>query len=308
MSPSRASPGTNEMAATKAPVEALTKPMAQRVMQGQQQLKAYQDEKLDIYHGQHDAMAFVFEDARSKRSGMQDEYDRRQQLVIDRLADMKAHTNLHTRKHLDGLKDFSRQFEETVAHEKRLWRQNLSTELAEVAKRIKVIEVDASRLDEAIKQEEQDCLSHTAAETGPINSRLAEHDAFLKVQVDERVTQHKAFSSTLEAEFKRLRRRLKNEADGREKQYASSTERLEKEYTIILEEQKKKDVLAVKRLEEIKASIEAEGVDRDDSRAVVIANMEDFMGHVDRNIAEGLGRQKATQTRLLNMKNSIAFD
>jgi len=289
-------------------VAALTKPHARKVWTAQAKLGAYQDEKLDIYKEQLGHMAGVFENAREVRNRLQDEYDSRNQFIVDTLAEMRNNTDARCRVHQERLKEFSNKFDEEVTQGKKGLRAQLVADLTAAGRRHAAVQAELVKLNDAIQQEIKDCQEHTAAETGPIAAKLQEYSEDLDRQVAERHRHQDEYCVALKEHAAAIRLKLRAEAKAREEQIVNTQKQLEKQYKDMDSVREREAVSLKERFEDWHKRFEEQKVDRASAQASVVKDMVHYMEQFEKAVADMKAYQDKTSSSLQTMKTKTHFD
>lgn len=211
-------------------IRALVKPEAQRLAQSEAKLKAYQDEKLEIYHQQMDDMHEVFEKARHLRGGLQQLYELWNKEILDRLSEIRAHTDQGSNAHFERLKEFASEFDTNLASRRKAWRKKYIADFEGLTTHSGKIEEVTEQLSADIDKEREESLAQTEAETGPILEKLVDHRENLTQQIQERGEQDAAFHKELKSSFEVLKERIAAEKVERTAQCVKDREDLEKRF------------------------------------------------------------------------------
>ncbi|CAL1126992.1 unnamed protein product [Cladocopium goreaui] len=123
MVPGRKAPQRASNKGNSTGVVPLTKSEVIRVTSAEAQLEPFQDEKLEIYCREHDDIAASFQEAREGRGVLAKLYDQRNKEILDRLVAMRSKSDKEAKMNLDQLKDFCKEFVDTVAERKKAWKQ-----------------------------------------------------------------------------------------------------------------------------------------------------------------------------------------
>jgi len=289
-------------------IEPLTKPDVIGIFDAEANLRPYQDEKRDIYHREHDDMSAAFQDARQGRGVLIQLYDQRNQEVLDRLVDMRKKTDKEAKKHLDRLKVFSKEFEQTTADGKKTWKHRFATEKNELTNRSTVIGETITSLDAAIVQEHEDCLAHATAETEPLLEALARHKKFLQNQVDDRHEEYERFQGDMKQRFASLRKRIAEEAEARTSKGDEMREAADVRYRALEKRMNDKDPQVQKGLEDVKQRLAEELNLRTSHQEGMIADMMKFMAEFEQSISEAGRRQDKAKAHLMQMKRMLRED
>ncbi|CAE7265487.1 unnamed protein product [Symbiodinium pilosum] len=209
----------------------LTKNEVIHITSAEAELVPFQDEKLEIYCREHDDIAASFTEAREGRGVLAKLYDQRNKEILDRLVAMRAKSDKEAKVNLDQLKDFCKEFVDTVAERKRTWKQKFADDKNELTTRSTKMGETITALDEAIVQEHEDCLAHAAAETEPLLAALRKHNDFLAEQVAERSEEHDRFMGDMHSRFSSLRRRLAEEREARRERGHEMRQRAEDRFS-----------------------------------------------------------------------------
>jgi len=289
-------------------VEPLTKSEARQLWRAEAALGAYEDEKLEIYKKQLGSMADVFDRAREARGQVQNEYDARNQQVLDTLREMRSRIDTVTRAHQARLKEFSGDCDKRIGDRKECWQARLTADINSVKDRHKAISAEFTVLDSGIQKEIKDCEEHTTSETGPIEQKIMQHKQFLESQVAERKQQHEDFCASLKEQFDALRATLKAEGEARRRRCEESQSSVHRHYEELNVVQKRHDASIRERLRQVRAEVGEEGADRTSAQDKVVTVLVDFMEQLEGNINESQRRQEATHTHLSGMKTAIRFE
>eukprot|EP00913_Durusdinium_trenchii_P036056 g33738.t1 len=214
----------------------LTKSDVMRVTAAEAQLQPFQDEKLEIYCREHEDIAASFQEAREGRGVLAKLYVQRNKEILDRLVAERSKSDKDAKMNLDQLKDFCKEFVDTVAEKKKAWRQKFADDSRDIITRsTRMSDTTIASLDAAILEEHEDshftgltnptgcfdekpsfhpfstdltgedCLAHAAAETEPLLAALKQHNEFLEAQIVERTEENDRFMNDMQTRFHYLR-------------------------------------------------------------------------------------------------------
>lgn len=271
-------------------------------MAAEDALRPFQDEKLEVYSREHDEMGQAFEDAREGRGVLVKLYDQRNKEVLDRLLAMRAKTDREAKKHLDRMKAYSKEFENSMAEKKRGWKQKFVADRNEIALRSTNIGETITGLDADIVKEHEDCLAHATAETEPLLEALARHRVFLNKQVNARGEENDRFEADTKQRFTSLRKRLSDEEEARRIRGDELRQEADVRYRELDAWIESKEPQVKRRLEEIRQRMKTERDERAQDQETTISNMMCFMAEFERSISEAGIRQEKTKAHLLAMK------
>mmetsp|Transcript_14988 Transcript_14988/g.26256 ORF Transcript_14988/g.26256 Transcript_14988/m.26256 type:complete len:311 (+) Transcript_14988:55-987(+) len=283
-------------------IEPLTKTDVIEIVNAEENLRSYQDEKRDIYHREHDDMSAAFQDARQGRGVLVKLYDQRNQEVLDRLVEMRKKTDKEAKKHLDRLKVFSKEFEESTANGKKTWKHRFVSERTELTNRNTAIGENITSLDAAIVQEHEECLAHAAAETEPLIEALSRHKAFLEQQVEDRGEEYERFMVDMKQRFTTLRKRIAEEEEARTIRGDEMRTTADVRYRELEKKMAVKDPQVRKGLDDVRQRMADELEERTSAQERKIADMMKFMGEFEQSISEAGRRQEKAKAHLLQMK------
>lgn len=286
-------------------VRALTKPDAQHVSRAATMLKPYQDEKLEIYNQHHKEMANVFHRAREARGNLQDEYDRRSQSILDRLAAMRSKTDKDVRRHIDRLKEYSNEFDNLIAKGKTEWCTCFEKSQTEIGDRISALNENMVEVTISIQKEHEDCEVHTESETGPVLEQLKLHRDVLDQHEKERQNNHADFCAKLEEHFSKLEAKLRQETYVRKKQYKDSNAKVKSRYASLNDKLKCHDKFAQQSLDDLRDRVRLEKSNCSESHETVVHNMMNFMEEFEKNTSETHQKQLATQKHLERLRSKL---
>mmetsp|Transcript_62101 Transcript_62101/g.116138 ORF Transcript_62101/g.116138 Transcript_62101/m.116138 type:complete len:310 (+) Transcript_62101:35-964(+) len=286
-------------------VAPLTKNDVIRITAAEAELAPFQDEKLEIYCREHDDIAASFAEAREGRGVLAKLYDQRNKEILDRLVAMRAKSDKEAKLNLDQLKDFCKEFVDTVAERKRSWKQKFADDKNELTTRSTKMGETITALDAAIVQEHEDCLAHAAAETEPLLAALQKHNNFLAEQVAERGEEHDRFMADMQSRFQSLRRRLSEEKEVRREKGHDMRQRAEERFSSLDARVKQKEPEVHKHLEEVRARMSMELQMRSSSQESMVQDMMRFMAHFEKSISESGQRQEKTKAHLQAMKAKL---
>lgn len=289
-------------------VLALTKPESKRIAHAEDSLRPFEDQKMAIYQQQLEEMSLAFAKSREVRSGLSEEYDNRNKQVMDKLQFMKARTDKEARQHLDMLKAFSDEFDETASAAKKKWRQQFILDQAAHETSSTALGDVITNLNAAIAQEHEDCIAHASAETGPIIEALERHRSYLAQQIAEREAQNFTFESTLREQFARLRRRRAEEILARKEQYAAGSAEAAKRFQLLSEHLQSQEEVAAREIEKLRQLLAHERKETLASEELIVGNMMNFMAEFEANNAETNARQETLKAHLLSMKATLRED
>lgn len=214
-------------------VRSLAKPEVQRLGKSESKLRAYQDEKLEIYHQQMSDMHDVFEKSRALRGGLQQLYEQWNKEILDRLSEIRADTDGRSNALVERLKDFASEFDSNLAQRKKGWRKAYTSDFDGLNGRSGAVEETTAGLSADIDKEREESLAQTQAETGPILEKLQEHRENLAKQVEERDEQDAAFRKGLSHSFELLKERIQAEKEVRTAQCAQDRADLEQKFAAL---------------------------------------------------------------------------
>lgn len=271
-------------------------------MAAEDALRAFQDEKLEIYTREHDDMAVAFDEAREGRGVLAKLYDQRNKEVLDRLLAMRAKTDREAKKHLDRLKAYSKEFDSSVSEKKRGWKQKFVADRNEITLRSTNMGETITGLDADIVKEHEDCLAHAAAETEPLLEALGRHRIFLNKQVNARGEENDRFEADTKQRFTSLRKRLADEEEARRIRGDDLRQEADVRFRELDAWIESKEPQVKRRLEEIRQRMKTERDERAQDQETTISNMMGFMAEFERSISEAGIRQEKTKAHLLAMK------
>eukprot|EP00434_Breviolum_minutum_P019574 symbB.v1.2.017268.t1/scaffold1347.1/size123984/5 len=302
----------------------LTKAETIRVTSAESQLQPFQDEKLEIYCREHDDIAASFQEARDGRGVLAKLYDQRNKEILDRLVAMRTKSDKEAKLNLDQLKDFCKEFVDTVAERKKAWKQKFGDDSREITSRSSRMGETITSLDEAIVQEHEDCLAHAAAETEPLHAALKRHNEFLDTQVAERAEENDRFMNDMQTRFHYLRKRLAEEKEaGQDKKPHSQCryhlkrpevrrerghdmrQRAEERFSALEAKVKQKEPEVHRCLEEVRVRLADELDMRSTSQESIVQDMMRFMQHFETSISKSGQRQEKTKAHLQAMKRKL---
>ncbi|CAJ1330694.1 unnamed protein product [Effrenium voratum] len=283
----------------------LTKTEVIRVTAAEAQLQPFQDEKLEIYCREHDDIAASFQEAREGRGVLAKLYDQRNKEILDRLVAMRAKSDKEAKQNLDQLKDFCKEFVDTVAERKKAWRHKFADDSKEITTRSTRMGETITSLDEAIVQEHEDCLAHAAAETEPLNAALKQHNDFLERQVAERGEEHDRFMADMQSRFQAIRKRLAEEKEARRSRGHDMRERAEERFDAVERQVRQKEPQVRQGLEEVRQRLADELEMKSSSQESMVQDMMRFMAHFEQSISESGQRQEKTKAHLQAMKAKL---
>ncbi|CAE7575834.1 hypothetical protein AK812_SmicGene9619 [Symbiodinium microadriaticum] len=286
-------------------IPALTKNEVIQITAAEAELSPFQDEKLEIYCREHDDIAASFAAAREGRGVLAKLYDQRNKEILDRLVAMRAKSDREAKLNLDQLKDFCKEFVDTVAERKRAWKQNFADDKSELTTRSTKMGETITTLDAAIVQEHEDCLAHAAAETEPLLAALSKHKEFLAEQVAERSEEHDRFMGDMQSRFHSLRRRLAEEREARRHKGHEMRQRAEDRFSSLDSRIKQKEPEVLRHLEDVRARMSMELQMRSTSQESMVQDMMRFMAHFEKSISESGERQEKTKAHLHAMKMKL---
>ncbi|CAE7799062.1 unnamed protein product [Symbiodinium sp. CCMP2592] len=286
-------------------IPALTKNEVIQITAAEAELSPFQDEKLEIYCREHDDIAASFAEAREGRGVLAKLYDQRNKEILDRLVAMRAKSDREAKLNLDQLKDFCKEFVDTVAERKRTWKQNFADDKSELTTRSTKMGETITTLDAAIVQEHEDCLAHAAAETEPLLAALSKHKEFLAEQVAERSEEHDRFMGDMQGRFHSLRRRLAEEREARRHKGHEMRQRAEDRFSSLDSRIKQKEPEVLRHLEDVRARMSMELQMRSTSQESMVQDMMRFMAHFEKSISESGERQEKTKAHLHAMKMKL---
>jgi len=271
-------------------------------------LDHFEDEKLAIYHRQLNEMGQVFEDARSVRTGLQAEYARRNQQILDLLAEIRADTDTRTRERHNELKEFSSQMDANIDKGNKSLTGQLRNDLLVGGKRYSAANKEVTRLDKMIQKEIQDCQEHTIAETGPIAARLAEHRVNLEAQIVERKEQHEEWCRVVKENFIEIRERLCDESLERAEELKVIKKKADEDYVDLNIVRDKGDARLREKLEVVRKALIVQKEDRLKSQTSIVQDMVSYMQQFEDAIAEMNKAQADTTQKLTAMKKKTGFE
>lgn len=283
----------------------LTKSETIRVTSAEAQLQPFQDEKLEIYCREHDDIAASFQEAREGRGVLAKLYDQRNKEILDRLVAMRTKSDKEAKLNLDQLKDFCKEFVDTVAERKKAWKQKFGDDSREITSRSSRMGETITSLDEAIVQEHEDCLAHAAAETEPLHAALKQHNEFLDAQVAERAEEHDRFMNDMQTRFHYLRKRLAEEKEVRRERGHDMRQRAEERFSALEAKVKQKEPEVHRCLEEVRVRLADELDMRSTSQESIVQDMMRFMQHFETSISMSGQRQEKTKAHLQAMKRKL---
>lgn len=283
----------------------LTKAETIRVTSAEAQLQPFQDEKLEIYCREHDDIAASFQEARDGRGVLAKLYDQRNKEILDRLVAMRTKSDKEAKLNLDQLKDFCKEFVDTVAERKKAWKQKFGDDSREITSRSSRMGETITSLDEAIVQEHEDCLAHAAAETEPLHAALKRHNEFLDTQVAERAEENDRFMNDMQTRFHYLRKRLAEEKEVRRERGHDMRQRAEERFSALEAKVKQKEPEVHRCLEEVRVRLADELDMRSTSQESIVQDMMRFMQHFETSISKSGQRQEKTKAHLQAMKRKL---
>jgi len=283
----------------------LTKSETIRVTSAEAQLQPFQDEKLEIYCREHDDIAASFQEAREGRGVLAKLYDQRNKEILDRLVAMRTKSDKEAKLNLDQLKDFCKEFVDTVAERKKAWKQKFGDDSREITSRSSRMGETITSLDEAIVQEHEDCLAHAAAETEPLHAALKRHNEFLDTQVAERAEENDRFMNDMQTRFHYLRKRLAEEKEVRRERGHDMRQRAEERFSVLEAKVKQKEPEVHRCLEEVRVRLADELDMRSTSQESIVQDMMRFMQHFETSISKSGQRQEKTKAHLQAMKRKL---
>lgn len=267
----------------------------------------FEDEKLAIYHKQHDQMGAVFEDARSMRTGLQAEYARRNQLILDLLAEIRADTDTRTRERHNELKAFSMQMDENMDKGNKSLASQLRNDLLVGGKRYSAANKEVTRLDQMIQKEIQDCQEHTIAEVAPIAARLAEHRVNLEAQIVERKEQHEEWCQAVKDSFVEIRERLAAETVERAEELKVIKKKIDEDYVDLNIVRGKADDQLREKVKVVRKALQVQKEDRVKAQTSIVQDMISYMQQFEDAIAAMSQAQADTTQKLTAMKKKTGF-
>lgn len=260
-----------------------------------------EDERLVLYKQQMGDMFQVFEKSRSARNQLQEEYDRRNQQVLDKLASVQEWTEQQARERLTQMQDFSAEFADLVGQGKHRWRGQLAKDRGELDERIAAPTAAAAALDEAIRQEHEDCNAHTAAETGAIDEQLRLLRKDLERQVSDREREHGEFCAEVQEHFDQLRHRLKKEGEARKQQCSESLTEARGRYTRMDEQIQRYGDNVHTSFDKLRERMRCERAEHVAAQETIARNLASFLEAFERSLAEAQAKQVALEAHLTNM-------
>lgn len=305
MVPGRKAPQRASNKGNSTGVVPLTKSEVIRVTSAEAQLEPFQDEKLEIYCREHDDIAASFQEAREGRGVLDKLYDQRNKEILDRLVAMRSKSDKEAKMNLDQLKDFCKEFVDTVAERKKAWKQKFADDSKEITTRSTRMGETITSLDEAIVQEHEDCLAHAAAETEPLQAALKRHNDFLEAQTAERTEEHDRFMNDMQTRFHYLRKRLAEEKEVRREKGHEMRQRAEERFSVLEAKVKQKEPEVHRALEEVRVRLAEELEMRSTSQESIVQDMMRFMQHFETSISKSGQRQEKTKAHLQAMKRKL---
>merc|ERR1719379_1972870 len=91
------------------------------------------------------------------------------------------------------------------------------------------------------------------------------------------------------------------EAEARERRCSEERLKAKKRYTELNEDQKRKEVFAKERLEELKVTLDYQRKERIVAQETIVGNMTEFMGQLEANIADNVEKQREASAHLMKM-------
>lgn len=267
--------------------------------------EALRDERLDVYSRQMGDMFAVFEKSKGARGALQEEYDRRNQEVLDKLAAVREWTEQQAKQQLDRTRAFSTEFSDGVTRGARDWRAHLTKEHGEVTGVCEPLSEEMAALDAAIQQEHEDCVAHMDEENASILEQLRELREALTQQAGDREREHAEFSADIDQHFGRLRHRLHEEADVRKKQCTATLSQARVRYTRLEERVQRHGSSMEASLEDLRRQLANEQAERVAAQEKISKNLAGFMVELEKNIAATRMKQQVMATHLLGMKAKV---
>lgn len=284
----------------------LTKSDVMRVTAAEAQLQPFQDEKLEIYCREHEDIAASFQEAREGRGVLAKLYVQRNKEILDRLVAERSKSDKDAKMNLDQLKDFCKEFVDTVAEKKKAWRQKFADDSRDIITRsTRMSDTTIASLDAAILEEHEDCLAHAAAETEPLLAALKQHNEFLEAQIVERTEENDRFMNDMQTRFHYLRKRVAEEKEVRRERGHEMRQRAEERFSELEAKVKQKEPEVHKSLEEVRVRLAEELEMRSSSQESIVQEMMRIMRHFETSISESGKRQLKTKAHLQAMKRKL---
>lgn len=271
----------------------MIKPDVQRLSHSEAKLKAYQDEKLEIYHSQMHDMHNVFEKARGLRSGLQELYELWNKEILDRLSEIRGDTDRRSTALNQRLRDFSKEYEADLIKRRKAWRKKFIADFAGLDKHSVEIDEVTDKIREDIAKEHDESLAQTEAETGPILEKLEEHRQNLAKQVEERGQMEAAFRKELANHFFMLKDRIGVEKAARTSQCAKDRVCLEQKFAALDARFKEVHENLKKSHQEVREAIEQEQKENADAQEHVVHNTMHFITEFEAATKASTERQEA---------------
>lgn len=262
-------------------------------------------EKLDAYRHEHELASASFDKARQDRKFESNDDDARNQLIKDKLAQLRARADQESKVQNEIVKSFNQEFSSMFETRSKAWQGDHDEFIDKLKVRTASVEEDTSGLKKSIAEEHDACLADTGAEISRIRDEETELDATFNRLVADRAREHASFRAELDDTFGNLRRRITRESQARGNQAKQTQESNREAYANLAEKIKALSYELDHTLQQLEERLQEETEERTLAQDRVVDDMLRFIQAIEDNVAERTRGVAETQKLLMDLRTML---